>query len=71
MTITTIQKITNILAENGELLSSETIESYVITAAPGKVFKNILTGTTQTSKLCVGKWSLIKNYIEVEAPNNP
>lgn len=66
MKVNTIQKITNILAESGELLSSTTVETYVLTPETNKILKNIKTGETITSKICVGKKSLIKNYIEIE-----
>ena len=71
MKIITIQKIVNILSEANELLSSETQESYVLTPDINKVLKNIKTGETITTKLCVGKKSLIKNYIEIDQPNAP
>lgn len=71
MKIITIQKIINILSEDKELLSSETQESYVLTPDTGKVLKNIKTGETITTKICVSKRSLIKNYIEVDKPNAP
>lgn len=71
MKITTIQKITNILSETGELYSSETHESYVITPEAGKILKNIKTGESITTKICVGKKTLIKNYIEIDDPNTP
>jgi hypothetical protein len=71
MKITTIQKITNLLSETGELYSSEIQESYVITPEVGKILKNIKTGESITTKICVGKKTLIKNYIEVDNPNTP
>ncbi len=71
MKITTIQKITNILSEAGELCSSEIHESYVLTPEAGKILKNIKTGESITTKICVGKKTLIKNYIEIDDPNIP
>jgi hypothetical protein len=71
MKITTIQKITNILTETGDLQFSETRESYVLTPEAGKILKNIKTGESITTKICVSKKALIKNYIELDNPNTP
>jgi hypothetical protein len=61
MKVNTIQKITNILAESGEIFSSTTVESYVLIPEANKILKNIKTGETITTKICVSKKSLIKN----------
>jgi riboflavin synthase alpha subunit len=71
MKTTTIQKITNILSETGEVQFSETRESYVLTPEVGKILKNIKTGESVTTKICVSKKALIKNYIEIDDPNTP
>ena len=68
MKVNTIQKITNILSESGEMFSSTLVESYVLIPESNKVLKNVKTGETITTKICVGKKSLIKNYIEVDIP---
>ncbi len=69
MKINTIQKITNIISEDNVILSSEILESYVLTPSAGKILKNIKTGESITTKICVGKKALIKNYIEIDDPN--
>jgi hypothetical protein len=68
MKVNTIQKITNILTESGELLSSVILESYVLIPDTHKILKNIKTGETIATKICVSKKSLIKNYIEIDDP---
>jgi hypothetical protein len=69
MNVITIQKITNIFAEDNTLISTETSESYVITPDAGKILKNVKTGESISTKICIGNKLRLKNYIEVEDLN--
>jgi len=66
MTINIIQTITNILTENGELISSKKAEGYIITPAEGKLLLNKATGETFGYKIYTYHKSAINDYIEIE-----
>lgn len=66
---TIIQTITNILNEDGSLISSNTVEAYVLTPEEGYILKNVKTGEIITTKICLSKKIKINDYIEVVNPD--
>lgn len=69
MKISIIQTITNILNEDRSINTTSTRESYVLTPADGYILKNIKTGQTVKTKICLNKKIKINDYIEIKDPN--
>lgn len=66
MIIKILQTISNTLSEDRKLESSYTSECYTLQAEKGKILKNIRTGLTTNSVVCVNKKEKIENYIEID-----
>lgn len=65
MKVNIIQTITKILDEDRNVLSTNTVEGYVLEAAEGKALKNIKTGRIISGQVFVYTRAKIADYIEI------
>ena len=68
MIINIIQTVTTVMDEDRNVLSTRSLERYVIIPDSGKVLKDIKTGQVIHGNVYLSQKSKIKNYIEIDDP---
>lgn len=68
MTINILQTITNTLTIDRHLIESKTKESFALTPAENKVFRNKKTGSIIAGLVIVATEREIENYEEIDDP---
>ena len=68
MIINIIQTITNVLTEEGELISSNKAEGYSLAPEEGKILRNKRNGKVFRTKIYLYKKSELKDYEEIDIP---
>ncbi len=71
MTINIIQKITKVLTEDKEVISTVQSEGYTLAPDTGKMLLNKLTGETFRHKIYLYQKSAIGEYEEIDIPLPP
>lgn len=68
MTINIIQTITNVLTEDGEMISSTKAEGYSLAPDEGKMLRNKVNGKVFITKIYIYRKSELKDYEEIDIP---